>query len=441
MRFLRIVVPVFNEGQTLGPRLKALQPLRARGAELVVVDGGSTDASWAVAAAHADRVLLAPRGRGAQMNAGALGSRAEVLLFLHADTALPPLADRLIQQALHRAGEWGRFDLRIDGSHPLLRPTEHLINLRSRLTGAATGDQAIFVRRRTFERLGGFADLPLMEDIELSARLKRVGRPSCISTPVITSGRRWTTHGVLRTILLMWGLRARYFFGADPQELADRYGYSRRPAPQAAGLAILAKAPVPGLAKTRLIPALGPARAARAQRCFTRAAVQVAAQAGLGPVALWCAPDAAHRFFRALRARTSVDLLPQCTGDLGLRMTHAMEHHFAAHPALPLLIIGTDCPMLSPGHLQQAARALSRHEVVLIPAEDGGYVLIGTTHPVPEVFKDIAWSTAEVLEQTRHRLRAAGVSWCELEPLWDVDHPADWQRLRRMLDLQPEPCP
>jgi rSAM/selenodomain-associated transferase 2/rSAM/selenodomain-associated transferase 1 len=438
MSFLRIVMPVFNEGEALGPRLRTLRPLRERGAELVVVDGGSTDETWAVAAAHADRVLLAPRGRGAQMNAGAAGSSAKVLLFLHADTALPPAADDLIHRALDRGGQWGCFDLRIDGHHPLLRPTEHLINLRSRLTGIATGDQAMFIRRETFERLGGFADLPLMEDIELSSRLKRIGRPACISIPVITSGRRWSTQGILRTILLMWQLRARYFYGADSQGLADRYGYSRRPAPQAAGLAILAKAPVPGFAKTRLIPALGPARAARAQRCFIRSAVHVARQAGLGPVALWCAPDPAHRFFRALRARTSIDLQPQCAGDLGLRMTHAMEHHFAGHPALPLLIIGTDCPPLSPGHLQLAARALLRHDVVLIPAEDGGYVLIGMTRPVPEVFKDMAWSTAEVLEQTRHRLRIAGASWCELEPLWDVDHPVDWQRLQRMLGLQPE---
>ncbi len=436
--FLRIVVPVFGEGQPLGPRLQALRPLRDRGAELVVVDGGSTDETWAVAAAHADRLLAAPRGRGSQMNAGAAGSGAEVLLFLHADTALPPAADGLIRRALEAGRQWGRFDLRIDGRHPALRPAEHLINLRSRLTGIATGDQAIFIRRKTFERIGGFADLPLMEDIELSTRLRRIGRPACIRAPVVTSGRRWAANGVLRTVFLMWGLRVRYFFGADPQALADRYGYSRRPAPQASGLAILAKAPVPGLAKTRLIPALGAAGAARVQRSFTRAAVQLAAQAGARPVALWCAPSPAHRLFRALRATTSVDLMPQCSGDLGLRMTHAMEHHFDVHPALALLIIGTDCPMLSPGHLQQAAGALSQHDVVLIPAEDGGYVLVGMRRCVPEVFHDIAWSTPEVMDQTRQRMRAAGVSWCELEPLWDVDLPADWQRLQRMLDIQPE---
>lgn len=441
MSSLRIVMPVLDEGQALGPRLKALAPLRDRGAELVVVDGGSTDDTWAVAGAHADRVLLAPRGRGSQMNAGAAGSTADVLLFLHADTALPPAADGLIRRALQQGAQWGRFDLRIDAGHPLLRLTERLVNLRSRLTGIATGDQAIFIRRETFERLGGFADLPLMEDIELSSRLKRIGRPACIATPVITSGRRWITQGVWRTILLMWQLRARYFGGADPQDLADRYGYARRPVQAAAAVAILAKAPVPGLAKTRLIPALGAAEAARLQRRFARTAVQVAGQAGLGPTVLWCAPDPVHRFFRALRATAPVDLLPQCAGDLGHRMAHAMAHHFAANRQLPLLIIGTDCPVLSPGHLQQAARALSQHDVVVIPAEDGGYVLIGMKQPTPEAFRGIAWSTAQVMEQTRHRLRTAGIGWCELDPLWDVDHPADWQRLQRVLDLQPEPSP
>ncbi len=438
MTSLRIVVPVLNEGRALGARLSALRPLRERGAEVVVVDGGSTDETWAVARAQADGLLVAPRGRGAQMNAGATGSRAEVLLFLHADTALPPGADGLIRQALSSGSPWGRFDLRIDGRHPLLRPTEHLINLRSRLTGIATGDQAIFVRREVFEQTGGFADIPLMEDIDLTARLRRMGPPACIATPVVTSGRRWERHGVLRTVLLMWSLRARYFFGAHPQALADVYGYAPRPAPQAAGVAILAKAPVAGFAKTRLIPAVGAAGAARAHRGFALAALRTARQAQLEPVIVWGAPDVAHRFFRALRKVEKVQLDSQCPGDLGQRMTHAMERHFNAHPSLPLLVIGTDCPVLSPGHLHEAARSLAQHDVVLVPAEDGGYVLIGMARPVPAVFQNITWSTGQVLQQTRDRMQVAGLSWCELPPLWDVDQPDDWHRLQRMLNIQAE---
>jgi rSAM/selenodomain-associated transferase 2 len=223
MRRLTIVVPVLNEAAIIVDALRALAPLRARGAEVIVVDSGSNDGSADLAGPLADRVIAAPRGRGAPLNAGAALGTGDVLLFLHADTALPQDADRLIAAALeHRA--WGRFDLRIAGRHPLLAVVARMINWRSRLTGVATGDQAIFVRRAAFAAVGGFPDLPLMEDIAISRQLKRLCRPYCISAPVITSGRRWEHHGVLRTIVLMWRLRLAYYFGAEPARLALRYG-------------------------------------------------------------------------------------------------------------------------------------------------------------------------------------------------------------------------
>ena len=433
---LRVVIPVFNESDALLENLRALLPLRQRGAELVVVDGGSTDATWAQARTMADQVRLAPRGRAAQMNAGAKDCHADVLLFLHADTRLPDDADRLIAKAISSGHSWGRFDVRIDGPHPLLRVVERLMNLRSRLTGIATGDQAIFVRRDVFEQLGGFADLPLMEDIEISKRLKKHGPPACITVPVATSARRWQQYGVWRTIVLMWRLRMAYFFGANPDVLALRYGYLPRPGLAAAALvaavAILAKAPVPGLAKTRLIPLLGAAGAARAQRRFTLNTLQIASQAAFGAVTLWCAPNSAHRFFSAVRRSTGMACINQPQGDIGVRMLHAFAHHFAHHADLPVLLVGTDCPMLAPGHLQHAAQALQQHDVVLIPAEDGGYVLIGMRVLVPQAFEGITWSTPHVMAQTRERLRAAGVTWFEMPTLWDVDQPADWQRLQEI---------
>lgn len=429
---LAIIMPVLNEGAALAQRLRRLQTLRAQGVQLRVVDGGSTDTTWALASALADQVLLAPRGRAAQMNAGASGCQADVLLFLHADTQLPADAERLIGQALQQGHDWGRFDVRIDGAHPALRLVERLMNLRSRWTGICTGDQALFVRRSVFESLGGFADLPLMEDIELSARLRRLGAPACLRQPVTTSGRRWERHGVWRTILLMWRLRAAYFLGADPRALALRYGYAPEPALAKAALAILAKAPLPGRAKTRLIPALGAAGAARAQRLFTRRTLHLARQAALGPLTLWCAPNPAQRFFRALQRSVGVACEAQPEGDLGARMQHACEHHFARHPDLPLLLLGTDCAVLAPGHLRQAAVALLSHEVVLIPAEDGGYVLIGMRRLLPQVFANITWSTPQVLAQTRERLLHASLRWYEMDTLWDVDEPADWQRLRQL---------
>jgi rSAM/selenodomain-associated transferase 2 len=223
MRRLSIVLPVLNEAAIIVAALEALAPLRARGVEIVVADGGSHDGTPGLARLLADHVVAAPRGRGPTMNVGAATANGDALLFLHADTALPEDADRLIGAALARRA-WGRFDLRIAGRHRLLAVVARMINLRSRATGVATGDQAIFVTRAAFAAVGGFPDLPLMEDIAISQRLKRLCRPSCIGVPVITSGRRWEQNGVLRTILLMWQLRLAYYLGAEPARLARRYG-------------------------------------------------------------------------------------------------------------------------------------------------------------------------------------------------------------------------
>ncbi|HMW55878.1 MAG: TIGR04283 family arsenosugar biosynthesis glycosyltransferase [Candidatus Accumulibacter phosphatis] len=226
--FLSLILPVLNEAATICEQLALLQELRSRGVELLLVDGGSCDGTPDLARPGVDRLLESPRGRATQMNAGAHASQGEVLLFLHADTTLPPAADELIRAAMTANVAWGRFDVRIDGHQPLLRVVESMMNWRSRLSGIATGDQGIFVRREVFERLGGYPELPLMEDIALSRQLRRIARPACLRERVLTSGRRWQKHGVLRTILLMWHLRASYFFGADPQQLAIRYGYRPR---------------------------------------------------------------------------------------------------------------------------------------------------------------------------------------------------------------------
>ncbi|MGD9832489.1 MAG: TIGR04283 family arsenosugar biosynthesis glycosyltransferase [Piscinibacter sp.] len=225
---LCIVVPVLDEARTLASRLQALQRFRQRGARVVVVDGGSQDDTLEIAKAHADLALLAPRGRAAQMNAGAAACPADVLLFLHADTALPDDADLLVRRATLGPFAWGRFDVRIDSARPLLRVVSALMNLRSRWTGIATGDQALFVRHDLFRKVGGFPDLPLMEDVAMSRLLKRHGPPACLRERVTTSARRWERHGAWRTILLMWRLRAAYFLGADPKRLAIRYGYRPR---------------------------------------------------------------------------------------------------------------------------------------------------------------------------------------------------------------------
>jgi rSAM/selenodomain-associated transferase 2 len=225
---LSIVMPVLNEAADIAAALSALAPYRKRGVEVIVVDGGSNDATAELAGPLADRVLAAPRGRGLQMNAGAAAASGDVLMFLHADTRLPEDADRLVLDGLTRSGRaWGRFDVHFDGGG-LLALVAAMMNWRSRATAIATGDQAMFLTRAAFERAGGFPPIALMEDVVLSARLKRVSRPLCLSARVTTSARRWQRHGVLRTILLMWKLRLAFYFGADPIRLARAYGYAER---------------------------------------------------------------------------------------------------------------------------------------------------------------------------------------------------------------------
>jgi rSAM/selenodomain-associated transferase 2 len=228
MNSLSIIVPVLNEAEGIGDALSALAPLRQRGVEVIVVDGGSRDGTTKLAKPLADNVIGAPRGRGAQMNAGAAVARGDVLLFLHSDTRLPPKAETLVLDALKQSGVvWGRFDIRIEG-HLLLTIVGLAMNLRSRLSGIATGDQAMFVTRAAFQSVGGFPDIALMEDVALSRSLKKLSSPLCLRARVVTSGRRWQQHGLLRTILLMWRLRLAYFLGATPAALARRYGYVPR---------------------------------------------------------------------------------------------------------------------------------------------------------------------------------------------------------------------
>ena len=220
---LSIVVPALNESAGIVAMLQGLQPLRARGVELLLADGGSSDGTPDLARPWVDAVVPAPRGRALQMNAGATQARADALLFLHADTQLPPRADGLVLQALAGGACWGRFDVRIAGRPWMLRVVAALMNLRSRCSGIATGDQAIFVRRDAFDRVGGFPVQPLMEDIEICRRSKRLGPPACLRARVCTSGRRWEQRGVWRTILLMWRLRWRYWRGESPARLAEAY--------------------------------------------------------------------------------------------------------------------------------------------------------------------------------------------------------------------------
>jgi len=225
---LSIVIPTLNEAERIQHTLRALVHARRRGTEIIVVDGGSSDGTIAAAATLADQVVTAPRGRAVQLNAGAAVANGTTLLFLHADCRAPATVDRIVADAISDRGEaWGRFDVRIESHRRGLKLVANMMNLRSRLSGIATGDQGIFVTRTLFERVGGFSVQPLMEDIALSRALKRVVSPNCLRDKIITSGRRWEQRGVVRTILLMWHMRLAYFLGADPADLAPRYEHVR----------------------------------------------------------------------------------------------------------------------------------------------------------------------------------------------------------------------
>jgi rSAM/selenodomain-associated transferase 2 len=222
---LSIVIPCLDEAGVLRATLDSVANARRRGAEVIVADGGSRDDTVAIARAGADSVIVAPRGRAAQMNAGAAAASGDVLFFLHADSRPPRDFDLAIADGLKKTGRaWGRFDVRIVGRHPLLALVSLLMNLRSRATGIATGDQGLFVRRAMFDAIGGYPAIALMEDVALSRALRACGRPLCLRPRMTTSGRRWDDRGFATTVLLMWRLRYAYWRGADPQELAHRYG-------------------------------------------------------------------------------------------------------------------------------------------------------------------------------------------------------------------------
>jgi rSAM/selenodomain-associated transferase 2 len=220
---ISIVVPVRNDGVALARLLDVLRGFDGDRAEIIVVDGASIDDTIAIASRQADVVLSTAPGRGRQLRAGISHASADLIWMLHADTVVSIEAWNALCAAERRGAQWGRFDVALASGGSWYRVLETAMNVRSRITGICTGDQGIFVRRTLLERIGGMPDQPLMEDIELSKRLKRIARPHCISIRLGASARRWEQHGMWRTVVFMWLLRMRYFLGESPESLARRY--------------------------------------------------------------------------------------------------------------------------------------------------------------------------------------------------------------------------
>lgn len=431
---LSIIIPTLNEAAHIGALLRMLRDGGRHHLEVIVVDGGSTDATCEIARALADRIIMSPAGRAIQMNEGASAATGDILLFLHADTRPPDAYRAHLENGFWRSPhQWGRFDIRLSGRRAVFRVIETLINLRSRLTGIATGDQGIFVRRTLFRKLGGFAPVPLMEDVELSARLRRTTRPYCIRGPLVTSSRKWEREGVVRTIFTMWSLRIAYWLGRDPALLARRYygptdsGERSTRFPRSRVL-LFCRTPEPGQTKTRLIPSLGAEGAASLHAQMIQRTVDMVLDSGLAPLQIWVKPHPGHSFFDRWRVGRNVVMRTQVEGDLGRIMFEAARD--ALGSAESVLLVGTDVPALKEHHLEECLIRLKRRDdAVLIPSDDGGYVLLGLRRAVPRLFEEVAWGTDRVCDETRARLRELKWRWSELPPLWDVDCPEDLERL------------
>jgi len=217
------IVPALNEAMTIERTLKSLQAIRSEGGEIIVVDGGSEDETSKLAAAWADKVIRSSKGRARQMNAGAAVASGDLLFFVHADTLFSQTLTNDLIDRVSVKQSWGFFPVILSGQHWLFRVIERMMNWRSRLTSVATGDQAIFVSRALWQELGGYADIPLMEDIEFSKRLRKRAAPQVMPRPITTSSRRWEEYGIAKTIVLMWRLRWKYYRGIDPRELKREY--------------------------------------------------------------------------------------------------------------------------------------------------------------------------------------------------------------------------
>ena len=224
MSYVSIIIPALNEESAIETLLQQLQTYRKQGNEIIVVDGGSTDSTISISNILADKIIQSKSGRALQMNNGSAEASFDILWFLHADSKIPDDSIEKIQFNLNEKNkDWGRFNIKLSGKNILFRLIERMINIRSCVTSIATGDQGIFVKRKSFDDVNGFSELPLMEDIDLSQKLKRLSRSVCIKETLTTSSRRWEQNGILSTVFLMWRLRFLYWLGVSADKLASQY--------------------------------------------------------------------------------------------------------------------------------------------------------------------------------------------------------------------------
>lgn len=426
---LGVVIPTLDEAVAL-PRLLDDLSRMDPAPDVIVADGGSGDGTPEVAEARGARLLRAPRGRARQLDAGARALSTPWLLFLHADSRLPRRTRDALRVHLTRADprEACHFHFALEGRHWFWRFIETGQVLRERLFGLVYGDQGLLVSRSLFEEVGGYPDLPLMEDVEMIRRLRRAGRVRPLPVPLPTSPRRYEEAGRWRGWLRNTFLIFLYRLGVPPRRLA-RF-YPARYAAERRLLLVFAKEPVPGRVKTRLARDVGSGEAARIYRAMGRRVVD-RVRVGSYRTRVCFDPPEARKAVSAWLGR-EVEYRPQGPGDLGTRLAEAFEAGFRS--ADRVVVVGTDAPDLGRELVEKAFRRLASADLVLGPAEDGGYYLLGLRRPAPALFRDIPWSTAKVLAATRARAEDVGLDVFLLPPLRDVDTADDLGVVR---DLRP----
>lgn len=423
---LSVVVPTLNEASTLPHLLADLASLDVE-TDVVVSDGGSLDATREIAREHGATVVSGAAGRGAQLRRGAGIARGRWLAFLHADSRLDPRARGALARFLDGAAttDFAHFRLSFEDDDPVFRAIELGQRLRERAFGMPYGDQGLIVSRASYDRVGGFPNWPIMEDVGIVDRLSKRGRRVVLDAPIRTSGRRYRREGPLRAWLRNVTLIVAFRLGADPDALARRYRPERpdRPVPPRREVLVFARAPVPGRVKTRLAADVGDDEAARIYRRLGRDTVD-AVRDGPWSVTVHVEPPDAEAI-DSVRAWLGprVRYRGQVAGDLGDRMASAIEDALARVEAV--CVVGTDLPHLDASMVRGAFEALENHDVVLGPATDGGYYLIGMTDPHPELFREIPWSTEDVLAHTVQRAADRELRVAKLEPRTDVDTVAD----------------
>ena len=421
---LSVVIPTLNEASTLPGLLDDLETLSSVD-RIIVSDGGSSDGTRDIARAGGATVVSGPPGRGAQLRAGAAVAPGAWLAFLHADTRLGDGAAGALDRFLRSAepDDFAHFRLRFDRHGLGYRLIEFGQRARERLFDMPYGDQGLVVSRALYDQIGGFPDWPIMEDVGVVDRLSRRGRRIVLGGTVITSGRRYRREGPVRAWIRNILLIVAFRLGADPVALASRYPTERPTRPTDATrrqtVIIFAKAPVPGRVKTRLAADLGPTRATEIYRELGHRTVEALRPGpwvttvhvdppdadSIDAVTTWLGPDVLYQ--------------GQASGDLGKRMRTAIDDELRGADAV--CIVGADVLELEESVLRQGFEALETHDVVIGPAPDGGYYLIGMSRVRPELFEAIPWSTPRVLELTLQRTEAAGLSVSILEPRTDVD--------------------